>query len=586
MTAQIKTNNMKTLKILFFLIATSLLLGLPKAQARDVSQITDWYIKNFDSAITVNKDSSLDITEKISADCGNLPDKHGIFRVLPTRYSPTSGQYVNTPVNLISITDFNGQSIPFQTTNSNSDHTVTWKIGDPNKTVTGVNNYEIKYHVKNAIRFGNKDFDELYWNLNGNFWQIETDAFQAVITFPQEISKGTYKEVNIYAGAEGQNDASISAGNWINDSQVGVHSNRTLKVGEGITVSVTFPKNIITPYVPTFMEKYGGLLDFLIPFLVLILCFILWRRYGQDPKINPTIVPEFEIPEKLAPMEMGVVFSDGILRSDYISAALIKLAVDKVIKIEEISKGKVFKSKDYKLTYLGVGKNTTETEKLLLNKVFEDQTEIELSSLKNNFYTDIPIIQKAVKTPLVEQGILIASSQMARYIFLGIGVVFFVLASLSYAESLFLTGALALSAVIFIIFSFLMTRRSLDGLKLYKRIEGFKLYMNTAEKYRERFNEKEGIFEKFLPYAIMFGMTKLWVNKMKDIYGENYFDSYHPYWFYGVGITSFNADNLSSAISSVSSSMSSTLASNPSSSGSGGGGFSGGGGGGGGGGGW
>ena len=46
---------------------------------------TDWVIKDFQSTITVNKDSSLLIEEKITADADSLPDKHGIFRVLPTQ---------------------------------------------------------------------------------------------------------------------------------------------------------------------------------------------------------------------------------------------------------------------------------------------------------------------------------------------------------------------------------------------------------------------------------------------------------------------------------------------------------------------
>ncbi len=66
--------------------------------------VTDWYIKDFQSDIVVNADSSLDITENIVADCGNLPDKHGIFRILPTIRNDNK---TKTPVELVSITDFN-----------------------------------------------------------------------------------------------------------------------------------------------------------------------------------------------------------------------------------------------------------------------------------------------------------------------------------------------------------------------------------------------------------------------------------------------------------------------------------------------
>ena len=106
--------------------------------------------------------------------------------------------------------------------------------------------------------------------------------------------------------------------------------------------------------------------------------------------------------------------------------------------------------------------------------------------------------------------------------------------------------------------------------------------METVDKDRAKFYEKENIFEKFLPYAIVFGITELWIKRMKEIYGEEYFAHYAPAWYAG-NMAAFSADSFASAIDSLSSS----IASNTSApSGSGGGGGAGGGGGGGGGGGW
>jgi len=145
---------------------------------------------------------------------------------------------------------------------------------------------------------------------------------------------------------------------------------------------------------------------------------------------------------------------------------------------------------------------------------------------------------------------------------------------------------MALTVILLVIFAVLMTKRTQKGAMLFHRIKGLKLYVETAEKYRAKFNEEQNIFEMFLPYAIMFGLTKLWIKKMESIYGKEYFNTYHPYWFYAATMTNFNVDSFTKNIESLSSNMATTMASSPSSSGSGGGGFSGGGGGGGGGGGW
>ena len=103
-----------------------------------------------------------------------------------------------------------------------------------------------------------------------------------------------------------------------------------------------------------------------------------------------------------------------------------------------------------------------------------------------------------------------------------------------------------------------MKVRTLEGVKLFQKIKGFKLYMETAEKYRQRFNEKENIFERFLPYAIMFGITDLWIKKMKLIYGEKFFSTYYPVWFVGNWST-FDVGSFTSNLNAISSSMNSAV---------------------------
>lgn len=584
------------MKKLFLSLLLLLTLILPSsAFARSPSEITDWYIKDFTSEIIVNKDSSLDITEKILADCGNLPDKHGIFRVLPTVYYKTD-MPTKAPIELIGIYDENGNPRKFTTTKDEY-NMITWKIGDPNITVTGENFYEIKYRVKNTIRFDNESFDEFYWNLNGNFWDIETDHFLAKIILPPEISQANVKEVNLYSGNFGDKDSGLASYSWTDSNTIKVESKRTLRVDEGITLSLTFPKNIISPYVPTFWEKYGEIimaLSFLLlPLLVLVICFVLWWKYGRDVGPGRAVAPEFDIPDGMNPMEMNVFLNNGSLKSSAISAAIVNLAVKGFIKIEAIPKKGIFSSADTKLIKLGkpIDKLTDE-EKNLLDYLFDSNNEIKVSDLKNEFYKHIPKLKDACFTKLSEQNLFekkgfgLQSTMIVVAIFWFIALFFIPIISsvMMNAIPFFYAGSI-ISIIILVIFSFLMPKRSEKGADLLWRIKGFKMYMMTAEKYRQKFIEKEGLFEKFLPYAMLFGITGLWIAKMKEIYGEEYFNTYHPIWYVGY-IGNFNIDNFNSQLSAIASSMASTMSSSPSSSGSGGGGFSGGGGGGGGGGGW
>jgi uncharacterized membrane protein YgcG len=568
-------------KILFYLFLVTLFLVPAKSFAR--TNVDYWYIKNFDSEINVNNDSSIDITENITADCG-IAEKHGIFRVLPTFQQISTSERINSPIALTSITDFNDKPIKYTTTNDRANHTITWKIGDANQLVTGVNYYRIKYHVKNAARHNSSGFDELYWNLSGNYWDIAIDKFSANINFPDQITKENTR-INVYSGALGEKNSLNIVGSFSNTNQISVSYDQTMEPGTGITLSATFPKNIISPYVPTFWEKNGQYFALLIPLFVLWLCLKLWNKFGKDPNINPTIAPEFEIPESLSPIDMGVVYTDGILKNNFLSAAIINLAVKGYLKIEKLEKNGVFSSEDYKLSKSSGKKEISQSEKSLYNALLGSRESVKISDLKNEFYTNIPAITDASKDYLVSKKWLVRYSRVGQVVMLIVGVGALFLSFFSFTINSILGLSILISSIILIIFSFLMTRRTPEEAELLRRIKGFKLYMTTAEKYRQKFNEKEDIFETFLPYAIMFGLTTEWIRKMRDIYGEKYFATYHPIWYIG-GFGNFNIDNLSSEISQMSSSMASSITSAPSSSGSGGGGFSGGGGGGGGGGGW
>jgi len=555
--------------------------------AREPAEITDWYIKDFQSEIQANKDSSLLITEWITADCGNLPNKHGIFRVLPTQIKTTKGTIKN-PIELVSITDFQGNPLTYSTIKDRANHTITWKIGDPDVTVTGENYYKIVYIVKNAVRFKNPDFDELYWNLNGNFWEIETDRFSAKIIFPEEATRKNSK-VEYYTGFLNEQRKDLAAYYWLSDNALQFDSIQMLQAGQGITVSIAFPKNIFTPYKPAFGEKYGDYFGFIIPIIIFVFSFLFWWKYGKEYNLGRTIVPEFEVPENLSPIQMGALMFIGRLRNNFISASIINMAVKKMLFIEQEERKMPFNLKvnDFKFKKLAAGdqiKSLANPDALLFNKIFSGKKDIVyLSSLRRSFSQDVALIPRAAKDDLQERGLIIKKSLQLKWIFILAPLVLLWFSVLFFDFSSGMVEVLTIvSLAIMFIFGLAMPKRTLKGAELMWRVNGFKLYMKTAEKYRQRFNEKENIFEKFFPYAMVFGITKLWIKKMEQIYGSGYFQNYSPAWFSG-NIGSFNADSFTSAVNSISSGISSNIGG---ASGAGGGGGSGGGGGGGGGGGW
>lgn len=548
--------------------------------------VTDWYIKDFKTVINVNQDSSLDITENILADCGDASDKHGIFRVLSKKYKTVDGNFI-LPLELISITDGAGNKLKYSVTSDSE--TETYQIGDPNISVHGENTYQIKYRVKNAIRTDNNNFDELYWNTLGNYWNLEIDNFTAQIKFPANINKDN-TEINIYAGLVGQNINSLVNYKWLGDNTIEVNNHRTILNDEGVTISVTFSKGMISPYLLSFQDKYGfsvfeGILFLLFPLLTFSICYYFWNKYGRDPLSKKTIVPEFEIPENLTPIEMGGILKTGALENNSIAATIIRLGVLGYLKIDKVDTKVLFMAaSDFNLIRSDkvVGADLYEAEKYILDIIFKNKKEVALKDRKLSFGAELPKIFKILLDNLNSRQII--DKVAAKY-----QIIFFIVAAILFGFSFIfiyspiITFSIIICSMIVLVFAFIMNRLTLAGAELKLRVKGFKLYMNTAEKYRSQFQEQEGALDKLLPYAILFGITTKWLKKMKDIYGDKYFENYHPAYLMG-GLAMADFNSFTDSISQVASGVATSIA--PSASGSGGGGSAGGGGGGGGGGGW
>ncbi|MDA8042042.1 MAG: DUF2207 domain-containing protein, partial [Pirellulales bacterium] len=146
------------------------------------------------------------------------------------------------------------------------------------------------------------------------------------------------------------------------------------------------------------------------------------------------------------------------------------------------------------------------------------------------------------------------------------------------------------------------------GRKIMDQIDGFSMYLSTAEQDRlealthQATNKQQRhaaprtieLFERFLPYAVALNVANKWAEQFQDLITAaseptktDETSGYQPGWYHG---SAWNTSSLGATAAGLGSAMTAAVAaaatSPSSSSGSSGGGFSGGGGGGGGGGGW
>ncbi|MBI3589022.1 MAG: DUF2207 domain-containing protein [Candidatus Liptonbacteria bacterium] len=149
-----------------------------------------------------------------------------------------------------------------------------------------------------------------------------------------------------------------------------------------------------------------------------------------------------------------------------------------------------------------------------------------------------------------------------------------------------LLGSIIITSIALWAFIKYEARLSEHGRILKEEWLGFKLYLETAEKYRMQ-NLTPDLFEKYLPYAMIFGVEKKWAKNFEVMHlaPPNWYGSAAVYGSSGLGsgngASSFSPTGFSSSFTSA---FSSAFASSGASGGGGGGGGAGGGGGGGGGG--
>lgn len=312
--------------------------------------------------------------------------------------------------------------------------------------------------------------------------------------------------------------------------------------------------------------------------------YLNWYRVGRDPKYRSTIVPIYDAPQGIKPYLLGSLKDEKVDMVD-ITATMIDLARRGYLKIREFETGKILGfggEKDYELIKQKEFGDLERNEKRIIEAIFDYKERVVVSSdLKYKFYTKVPGINSSIDEEMVEKGYFKKSPASVRNAYIGIGSGLLILtitvlpilgAFLLVVPPVFilLIDAFFISIVLLIAAPH-MPAKTLEGAKMLNQILGFRMYLNTAERFRVQDLTPE-TFEKFLPYAMVFNIEKQWAERFKDIYKVN------PNWYESGSLDTFNTIYMINSLSNFSTVTAQALTYSPSSSsGSSGRGFSGGG---------
>lgn len=524
---------------------------------------TEESVMSFDEVVHIQKNGSAQVTETILYNFGDK-SKHGIYRTIPVEFKNNLGT-LKTRITDISVVDESNVPYNFTTSGRTS---ITIKIGDAGTLVSGIHKYIISYSIERVVTFF-EDHDEFYWNVTGNEWTVPIEHASSQVFLPGNISADSIK-VQCFTGDYG----SVKPCSFAQAEENGArYEQGQFPVNDGLTIVTGFPKGIVIP--PTTFEKLKGIAKdnwiILVPLFVLFAMFSHWRSKGRDPKINNTIIAQYEAPLGLSPAQVATLLKFRNV-SHGVTAEIIELAVQGFLKIN-------FIDKDYELVDLSRNaKPEKNFQQTLLSGLFKKGSGevIKLSSLKEKFYKTYSTINSEVMKSLVEGKLIVKSPGrvIVPYVILAFFVGFLAFISINFFGVIGLLSLLA-SAIIILLFGIFMPRRTLLGAQTVNEILGLKLYMEVAEKDRINFhNAPEKTperFEKLLPYAIALGVEKQWAKQFEGIYNRE------PSWYHANGST-FNTILFVNSLNNFHSVSAATLTSlPPSRSSSGGSGFSGGG---------
>ncbi|HUF48759.1 MAG TPA: DUF2207 domain-containing protein [Vicinamibacterales bacterium] len=580
------------------------LLWAPPAAAQD----TGWTITRMAIEYDIRPSGAVVVREAIDVDFGAL-ERRGIFRDIDDRFAFDETRSRHYDLTLESVTAADGTAWPVQTERAGS--ATRYRIGNPNRTVTGAQTYRLAYTIGGALNAFD-DRDEFYWNATG-VWPVPVTSASVTVIAPA----GAITRITCYQGARRSTEACASE---LAADRATFAATRPLGAGEQLTIVVALEKGVVSDVAPRLVASARTLPHFfvqtpeILAFTGLGLVAALggvgllgWhvgrdRRYVSMYHLSPDApdarVPlfgarplgvEFAPPDKLRPAEVGLLIDERADTLD-ITATIVDLAVRGYLSIHEIKKAWWFSRQEWRLDkHKPADEALVEYERIVFDGIFGFGDSKHLSELKNKFHTTL----SRARTALYQHGVVRGwfprdpsrvrvSARVLGLVAAGAGVLLVLLLGARWGAGLLGLPVVAFGMALSFV-SGVLPRRTAAGRHLFRRALGFEKYIKTAETAQLAYAERMNIFSAYLPYAIAFRAVDKWARAFKDLD----LPAATAGWY--AGTSRFDAGSFSSRLGSFSSATSSTLASTPGGSGGsgfGGGGSSGGGGGGGGGGSW
>lgn len=576
--------------------------------AAAAADVDDFSYATWDAVYDVGLDDEgrarMHVTETLVARFPDADQNRGIVRGLATTYK---GAGIDT--RMLAVTDENGAAVPYET--DEDDGTLFVLTGDDD-FVRGLTTYVIEYEMSDVIvgsapdATGSRSADEFYWDLLPLDSTQPIEAFHADIRFDAALSAHLTGATKCYTGPSGATDpcdleGPLSDGD---DTAFRVES-AALSAGDGVTVAIGFDPGTVTQPAARTPNPIADVGPVAAAVGAVGLSAAGWAAAvaatRRSRRATGVIVAQYDVPDDQPPLLAAALIPGA---KNVVPAEIVHLAVRGALRIEEGASAEA-----PRLRRNPQGTPPSPLDEAALSALFAGATAdgvVDLPTASEKFAARMTALTAKGEEEARRRGLTTKARNRAAMILQGVAIavagVGLIVAVGAVASGRLAAGpgllAISIGTLLVLVSSFFTFSRHTvltpEGAKAFEYLEGVREFIRVAEEDRLQMLQSytgaerravDGadvihVYERLLPYAMLFGMEDEWGRVLENAYTRA---AHGPDWIGDPGSFALRATLVAFMSSSTAAATYSAPSTGTSSStgGSFGGGFSGGGGGGG-----
>lgn len=549
---------MKHLKLLLPLLLLLLAFSASVASAQDKSVV----VQRRDADITINTDGSVDFVETWVVRFNGGPFRFA-FRTIPyTRISSIVFQGVSENgreyerIGTEEPNTYGVESAP-------GERTLSWYFSPTTNTTR---TFQLRYRVTDALRIYDGG-DQFYWTYIEPDRGYTINASRALLHLPAAFDPADILAATYLNGDE-------KDGTKVVDGRTVEYNGGPFPPDTSWELRVQFPHGVVTQSIQAWQSAddqhdleqaatdalveqfnfYSLATTLLLLVGGALALLLMWFLGGRDRPVAlpaeyinaPPADPAAASGLPLTPALAGTLIDEEANVRDVL-ATLVDWAQRGIINIRAMPQGAQTADPNDDFVYERIGTDAPplqyQYERELMQRLWQGETSRNIGYIREKFTASRKEMFDSLYDELVRLGYFKSRPDRVRAAFTAIawlllilvcsgGFLFQIFVGVVYTGDLsFSWSALAPWLVLFVLacvamyLARFMPRKSPQGAQAAARWNAFKRYLEHIEKYTDVAGAKDQ-FEKYLPYAVAFGLDKTWVDKFAAV------DTPAPAWYF------------------------------------------------------